>query len=367
MGLEDELNDLVERAYAAALDDRLWPDWSWRVTELLGGACCGLYVLDRSGQLASFTVLHKDMKAVERYIDEQISRYDPQIPFVTALAGPRLFLDTDHVDPDDPNTAEYLSWQGSIGKIRHYMTTSTRIDEGRYFAGISIHRAVTDGPTPSEPRRMMTRLFPDISRALALGFAHREKLTESYWDGLLSERETPSALLDDSGRILRSTEAMEAILAAGDGLTGRRGRLTCDSDDPGGLTRVIHDAVVGTPPRAGVRRIARPSGKPGYIATVYPLVRNLGFPTAIEARALVTVVDPARPRAASASVWAEAFGLTARETEMATLLMAGHSVDSASATLSISAATGRVHLRNLFGKTSTSRQPDLVRLLSRIG
>ena len=54
---------------------------------------------------------------------------------------------------------------------------------------------------------------------------------------------------------------------------------------------------------------------------------------------------------------------TAREREVASLLLAGHSVESLSATLGISRNTTRVHLQSLFRKTGTTRQIDLVRRL----
>lgn len=55
--------------------------------------------------------------------------------------------------------------------------------------------------------------------------------------------------------------------------------------------------------------------------------------------------------------------VTAREKEVAHLLLDGHSVESLSASLGISRNTARVHLQSLFRKTGTARQIDLVRLL----
>ncbi|WP_375402289.1 helix-turn-helix transcriptional regulator [uncultured Sphingomonas sp.] len=85
----------------------------------------------------------------------------------------------------------------------------------------------------------------------------------------------------------------------------------------------------------------------------------------LEAAALVTIVDPIAARRGPA-LYAQAFGLTPREAELAGALMAGHSVESAAAALAMSVATARIHLRRLFSKTDTTRQAELMRLLARM-
>jgi DNA-binding CsgD family transcriptional regulator len=55
-----------------------------------------------------------------------------------------------------------------------------------------------------------------------------------------------------------------------------------------------------------------------------------------------------------------------REAELARMLLEGHSLESASESLDIAIGTARVHLRNLFAKTDTNRQGDLIRLLTRL-
>ena len=64
--------------------------------------------------------------------------------------------------------------------------------------------------------------------------------------------------------------------------------------------------------------------------------------------------------------WRTAYRLTPKETELARLPTAGHSVETAAETLAITIVTARVHLRNLFIKTGTDRQSELILLLSRL-
>jgi DNA-binding CsgD family transcriptional regulator len=54
------------------------------------------------------------------------------------------------------------------------------------------------------------------------------------------------------------------------------------------------------------------------------------------------------------------FGLTPAEARLALHLVAGETLRSAEVKLSISYETARTHLKNIFNKTGTSRQAELV-------
>jgi DNA-binding CsgD family transcriptional regulator len=54
------------------------------------------------------------------------------------------------------------------------------------------------------------------------------------------------------------------------------------------------------------------------------------------------------------------FGLTPAEARVALHLVAGETLRSAEVKLSISYETARTHLKNIFNKTGTSRQAELV-------
>jgi DNA-binding CsgD family transcriptional regulator len=62
-----------------------------------------------------------------------------------------------------------------------------------------------------------------------------------------------------------------------------------------------------------------------------------------------------------------AFGLTAAEARLAARLGAGERLEDAAGALGITKNTARVQLRAVFAKTGTSRQPELVALLARLG
>jgi DNA-binding CsgD family transcriptional regulator len=101
--------------------------------------------------------------------------------------------------------------------------------------------------------------------------------------------------------------------------------------------------------------------------SVYPLVQRRRFLVPHGAAALVSIDDPSAPRRSLPTHFREMLGLTAREGEVADLLLGGHSLGSLAEALGISAHTARSHLKSLFQKTHTSRQTELLSFLARLG
>lgn len=60
------------------------------------------------------------------------------------------------------------------------------------------------------------------------------------------------------------------------------------------------------------------------------------------------------------------FGFTGKEAQVAGALIEGHSLKQAAEMLNISIHTARTHLAQLFVKTSTGQQSQLVALLARL-
>lgn len=363
----DGLQSAIDGAYAAALDESLWGDWTWQTARMLGGVCGAFHVVDATGRIRHQHIRHEDPSRIERYIADGIARLDPQAAYVASRRQAHVYVDTDHADRDDPATREYFAWQSSNGGLQHYLTITVPLDEARIFAGLSVHRHVDDGPTPGVSRRRLERLLPDIQRALELSFLHAEKITSAYWDGLLSQRTEPCLLLGERGHVLRMTAEMEAVFAEGDGLRCLRGRLS----GGGGVADAAIGRFIGLlTTGAGAPdacRVDRPSGKPAYVLTGYPLAGRARLLAPAEAVAMVTVVDPATMPPSLPRRWQRAYGLTPREMELAERMVAGQSLETAADHLAITKGTARVHLRQLFAKTDLNRQAELIRLLARIG
>ena len=81
---------------------------------------------------------------------------------------------------------------------------------------------------------------------------------------------------------------------------------------------------------------------------------------------IISVLNFDFQRSISPSVLEDLFGFTPAESRLAVLLINGKSVIECAEEIGIRISTAREQLSNLFAKTQTSRQPELVSMLSRL-
>jgi len=363
------LRKLIDLAYSAAVDDDLWRHWTEELVEQFDSPGALFCVIDPD----RFDMCRTHMCFRGRDNDEIAREYssgpvadDPQMHRVCATKQSEIYLDVDHVDTDDKRTREYLAWQEARVGTRHHITASVVLPDG-FEAAVSVHRSAAQGIAPLEMRRQMRLLFPHFARALRLGFRHAEAVQESWWDGLSGDQVRSLALLDDTGRVLRSTPAAESLFRRNDGLTVQMARLRSDNSASDQLLQgAIAKACDPRNPEASGVRVRRTHGARPYSVSVYPLVQRRRFLVPHGAAALITIDDPSAPVAGLAIHCKRMLDLTPRQGEVADLLLGGHSLESLSAVLAISRSTARVHLKSLFKKTSTSRQTELLSFLARL-
>jgi DNA-binding CsgD family transcriptional regulator len=114
----------------------------------------------------------------------------------------------------------------------------------------------------------------------------------------------------------------------------------------------------------GWARISRPSGRSSYAVFAAPLDLTDEELITSGAMALLFVYDLARQPKADPEMLSSVFGLTAAEARIASVLAAGHSLESAAAIAGVQPSTARAHLKAIFHKTGVHRQQELVRILA---
>jgi DNA-binding CsgD family transcriptional regulator len=105
-----------------------------------------------------------------------------------------------------------------------------------------------------------------------------------------------------------------------------------------------------------------PSGLPPYLISVMPL-SALSILAQQRPSAALFVYDRSIGRIPAISVLREIFGLTAAEARVAILLARGKTVREIVSMLGLSSNTIRTQLRQVFAKTQTKRQSELMRVL----
>ena len=360
------ITGLVELAYAAALDDRLWWRWAEEAIGVFGVQGALFWVIDTERAEMSRSQFHFRDVDLDSLASEYLSgpvNQDPQMRRVLAARQSEVYSDLDHVDLDSAEDREYVAWQYAHVGTTHHLTASVALND-TLKAGIALHTSPEVGPTSAAQRAALIALLPHFARSLKLGLRHNELIDEARWQAAEGPQTDAGILLDENEKVIRLSEAAERMLGARDGLTVTDGRLCaldamCDAQ----LRAAVAQAVRDRQPRSGAATLVRRSGRKPYLVIVYPLVRERRFLAPRQAAALVHLVDPCAVAMRLSPIQQTLFSLTEREAEVASLLLAGHSPESLAAVLGISRNTARVHLQSLFRKTGANRQSDVVRIL----
>ena len=174
----------------------------------------------------------------------------------------------------------------------------------------------------------------------------------------------PEAVLvvDGTGQVVGTNRSADDMLGRSDGLFLDHGRLA---------TRVIHDTrslaqaiarVSCGAETSEVLRISRGSGQLPFMVTVASVPDTCGGRSS---GTVLFVHDPMLNRVPEPSWLSRVYGLTPVEGKVASALAAGQSLQDIADERGISIQTVRGHLKQVFSKTGTHRQGELVaRLLS---
>ncbi|MGL5114191.1 MAG: helix-turn-helix transcriptional regulator [Beijerinckiaceae bacterium] len=174
--------------------------------------------------------------------------------------------------------------------------------------------------------------------------AERDSLAKA-----VHEAPTPIILVNEDRSIRQINRAAAQLSDRGGFIRNEQGELCFEDQD---CARVFSSAVGAGEVHATT--IVCKSGS-GLVSEVMPGMRGGGA-------AAIVLVHKAPARAErSGPMLRQAYGLTGSELRVLTRLMAGATRDAISGDLGISLATVKTHLQNIFRKTGTNRQADLVR------
>jgi len=176
---------------------------------------------------------------------------------------------------------------------------------------------------------------------------------------------------DATGAVCYVSTLAAAILKEEDGLSLRGTSLRTDSNaEASKLSDLISSkSALRNQENAGCVKaltISRPSGARPYILQIFPRVFRAAGNGAGAAGAMLFIFDPEGHSEIDGEWLRTLYGLTPAEAKLATLFSIGLSPIEAAQELGITVNTARTHLKRLYSKTGTSRQPELVHLLARL-
>jgi DNA-binding CsgD family transcriptional regulator/GAF domain-containing protein len=275
-------------------------------------------------------------------------------------------------------------------EIEHICAAALNGLDGKLEGGIGIQRTSRRQAFQKETVELLSILGPHLRIALNTHRTLNQLRAENA-----ELRDTTQALdlmlisLDAEGRVLRSTRAVESILASRDGLQIDHGFLRASVNaEHSRLQEIITGAVatgqgrgtkiamrrntvaspevgstqIWTPPCGGAMLISRRPPKRALQVTITPFNSSEVF-IGERPAALVFVTDPHAKPAPRASALRALYGLTPTECRLADLLAEGREITAAAEILRMTASTARFHLKSIFRKVGVKRQSDLIRLI----
>jgi DNA-binding CsgD family transcriptional regulator len=220
----------------------------------------------------------------------------------------------------------------------------------------------------TEEAAFLRSMLPYVRRAIEL---HRRlsgaELLTIHSAAVLDRLPHGVLLLSARGAILSTNRTADEMLLARDGLISDRGELRGATPD---ATRTLQSALAAAlaldDSRGGDTigiSLPRRSGHRSLSVIVAPLPNVRRVWVVDDARIVMFVTDPDRTRIASPATIARMLNLTPSEGRLAHELASGVSLEEAASRLSVRLETVRSRLKDIFRKTDTHRQADLVRLI----
>jgi PAS domain-containing protein/DNA-binding CsgD family transcriptional regulator len=360
---------VIQKFYEASMDEALWPSALKDLADLTESQAASFWVLDGSDKprLPTFICINFDMERIKEYL-EHTAAIDPTNHYLVAHPRQAIVHDGLVITEQEKNKHPYYDWHDRNIDTRFRMVGQTCLTQN-VQAGVALHRTRKAGRFEPRDIDQFAVLHGHLERALAIAFrigslgATKQLATE--W---LDRSPVAVIFLDERKHIVFANRAAEALKSCNDGVTLGAGGITLSHrHDDERLQYMIAQALSPIASsngfHDGAMRATRPSGKRPYGILVGSVSRDYPVLSTIRPAICVVITDPDSEASLSSQRIQSAFGFTNAEARLAVLLTAGEDLRSAAHKLKITYGTARTRLAEIFLKTETRRQGELIRLL----
>jgi DNA-binding CsgD family transcriptional regulator len=368
--LESELlSALVADIYDAALDPALWPRALEGTRDFVRGCAANFYWQDVSTESAGvFHCAGIDPAYLQSYF-ERYAKMNSLYPAAAFIEPSKVFNTFDVVPRSEfVQTRFYHEWMLPQGMVD---TVATNLEKSvTSVAALAVIRGKRDGLVDDEARRRMRLIVPHMLRAASIGhLIGKHQMEKAALADTLGRIAAAVFLVDATGCIAFANEPGQAMLAKGKLLRDGRGRLAAVEPQ---ANRTLQDAFAAAgrgDPTFEVRGVAislTPAQDERWLAHVLPLTSGARQQAgaAHSAAAAVFVRKAALDIPSPLETLTRLYKLTGSEVRVLQAVVETGGVPEIAVALGVSESTVRTHLKNLFDKTGTHRQADLVKLVA---
>ncbi|MCT8998341.1 helix-turn-helix transcriptional regulator [Chelativorans intermedius] len=356
------LASALDQLYCAAFEPALWHDGLERFCKALG-ACAAVTFPRIVPEHTLFLPYTEEMgEFLQAFVKEEWHKRDLRAergwPLVDA--GCPVLLEQDIITPEDHRReALYQDFSLRYGLLWWAGITFESLE--RQYA-LALYRRDDEEPFCEDDRRLFLRLRSSLSRALTMA---EQVATLAGRGGLeaLESLDRGGILVDARGRVIALNRRAERLL--GDVISVVHGRLAArNPEDDRALQILIGQTLLHGPREEGGVILRRMLRRPVCVDAL-PVPADAG-PPFLFGRALLVFIDLEGRPVPRDHVLMHLFRLTRSETALCVELASGRTLAKAAERLRITAGTARQRLKDIFHKTGTHRQSELVALLSRL-
>jgi DNA-binding CsgD family transcriptional regulator/PAS domain-containing protein len=352
---------ILSDIYAAAVDIEAWDALPDRLAQYLEVNTVGLWLL-RQGMVTDITTTQTHRESMAPYL-AHFHQLDPWSRSIALAPSGSTFLGAELADERALLKSEFYNdfarFYGHLRPLGAKIDVSSGVN-----ALIAVENRYTRRPFEVEDKARVEPILPHLQRMLQLRgeLTPRQKQMHSGV-AALNALNFGVIVCNRQARVVFVNEAAESLDRSREGLRILRRNGTVGLDDMSRnrrLLELIESAITGN--AGGVLRIENPTYATHVIAMVSPL--PIAFnDNNVSSCAMITLRTLLSASQFSVRFLAQALELTPTQSAIALQLLNGLSVEEIAAERNSQVSTVRTHLAEIFARTKTTNQRDLVRLL----
>jgi DNA-binding CsgD family transcriptional regulator len=355
-----DLEHLTAGLYEAALGPEHWTDWLSSAARCFGSMSALSVIRDGRNDAVDLLSAHNISAEALRLYGEYYHQCDLWIRRASKTLMKAGISEDLCSDEEFANSELYVDFTKPHADGQFYVVGAV-LSVGQDVGVIGFQNARGGGAFTREHAQALDFLLPHLQRALVI----RSKLERAEARVAASQAALDAVshgilVVSLEGRVVHSNEAARQLLDEGDGLSlGLNDFLLgARAAETNALRALI--ARCARPTGAGALSLPRPSGRRPFEVIVAPLVGTAAMGMPGKAGAIVFLRDPEAQVQAIPELLAALYRLTPAEGRLAADLLQHLTLEEIAARRRLSRETLRTQLKELFRKTGTSRQSELM-------
>jgi DNA-binding CsgD family transcriptional regulator/PAS domain-containing protein len=369
---------LVEQLYEGVLTDNGWRQALRAIAAATDSGSASIVVFDPQTKAATVNEHFSGTPEMLAAYNTHYYRHDEAIPIAPLLPLGHWYHDERHIGAQHMRRSVF--YQDFFRRYDISTTICNRLLESDGTqAYLSLQRRYGQpGYTDADLRVYNHAFIPHVERAVRIRIELQRATDSAALASLVLDRlRAPVLVLDEQARILKTNTEADALMRRTSQLTVRHGRFSPQGLKPGQFEQLLQAACGRHGPAvAGGAWIETPHAQEADQGHQNAALQCLVLPLPVSgtstlnpwARPLALVLlrqfDPQHRLQPQPQLMRQLFDLTPAETKVALALCQGETPAEIAHRLGVGIRTVRTHLGAAFAKTNTTRQCDLVRLLS---